>query len=58
MAEKIKILIKLMKIKGLLQATNDYHHLLVDKPLEILEEVIEELEKDVMIRQQYEDECG
>ena len=56
--EKIKILIKLLKVKGQLQAANDYQAMLMDKPLAIIEEVIEEITKDVEMRQQYEDECG
>jgi vacuolar-type H+-ATPase subunit D/Vma8 len=56
--EKMKILIKLLKVKGQLQAANDYQAMLMDKPLAIIEEVIEEITKDVEMRQQYEDECG
>ena len=39
--EKMKILIKLLKVKGQLQAANDYQAMLMDKPLAIIEEVIE-----------------
>lgn len=56
--EKMKILIKLLKVKGQLQAANDYQAMLMDKPLAIIEEVIEEITKDVELRQRYEDECG
>jgi len=54
----MKILTKLLVVKGQLQAANDYQAMLMDKPLAIVEEIIEEVTKEVQMRQQFEDECG
>ena len=56
--EIMKILTKLLVVKGQLQASNDYQAMLMDKPLAIVEEIIEEVTKEVQMRQQFEDECG
>ena len=43
----MKILTKLLVVKGQLQAANDYQAMLMDKPLAIVEEIIEEVTKEV-----------
>jgi len=54
----MKILNKLLIIRNDLQPKNDGQALLVDKPLAILEEVIEEVTKEVEMREQFLSECG
>tara|TARA_B100001245_G_scaffold219523_1_gene189415 strand:- start:235 stop:414 length:180 start_codon:yes stop_codon:yes gene_type:complete len=56
--ENMKILNKLLIIRNDLQPKNDGQALLVDKPLAILEEVIEEVTKEVEMREQFLSECG
>ena len=56
--ENMKILNKLLIIRNDLQPKNDGQALLVDKPLAILEEVIEEVTKEVERREQFLSECG
>lgn len=56
--ENMKILNKLLIIRNDLQPKNDGQALLVDRPLAILEEVIEEVTKEVEMREQFLSECG
>lgn len=56
--ENMKILNKLLIIRNDLQPKNDGQALIVDKPLAILEEVIEEVTKEVEMREQFLSECG
>ena len=54
----MKILNKLLIIRNDLQPKHDGQAMLVDKPLAILEEVIEEVTKEVEMREQFLSECG
>lgn len=56
--ENMKILNKLLIIRNDLQPKHDGQAMLVDKPLAILEEVIEEVTKEVEMREQFLSECG
>jgi cob(I)alamin adenosyltransferase len=56
--ENMKILNKLLIIRNDLQPKNDNQAMLVDKSLAILEEVIEEVTKEVEMREQFLSECG
>ena len=56
--ENMKILNKLLIIRNDLQPKHGGQAMLVDKPLAILEEVIEEVTKEVEMREQFLSECG
>ena len=56
--DNMKMLNKLLIIRHDLQPKNDGQAMLVDKSLAILEEVIEEVTKEVEMREQFLSECG
>jgi glycerol-3-phosphate responsive antiterminator len=57
--EIIKILTKLLVVKREITSSQyDQQAILNGDAVEVLDEVIDEVLKEVEIRQQYEDECG
>jgi hypothetical protein len=56
--DTIIILNKLLVARSLLEPKNDHQAVLMDKPRQIVGEVIEEVTKEVELRQQFESECG
>ena len=57
--EMIKILTKLLVVKREITSSQyDQQAILNGDAVEVLDEVIDEVLKEVEIRQQYEDECG
>lgn len=52
------ILNKLLVVDRLLEAKNDGQALLLDKPKEILAEVIQTVTKEVELRDRFNAECG
>ena len=57
--EIIKILTKLLVVKREITSSQYYQQAILNgDAVEVLDEVIDEVLKEVEIRQQYEDECG
>ena len=56
--DTVIILNKLLVARNLLEPKNDHQAILMDKPKQILEEVIEEVTKEVEMREQFLSECG
>ena len=44
--------------RNLLESKNDHQAILMDKPKQILEEVIQEVTKEVELRDRFNAECG
>ena len=56
--DTVIILNKLLVVDRLLESDNDYQAMLMDKPKQILGEVIEAVTKEVELRDRFNAECG